>query len=144
MDEPPIPGSRVRATTKHGTLTVDEIAEIQPGMARLMDELGRRWATVYLAAKEGKWDLALYMQKESAMLLRTMALSRPKYREDLETFSKGFMDPVRQALEGRDWPRFEGAYDRSVKASDAYHAKYGKGFIHFRVPQDLSGSSWLG
>ena len=36
VPEDTIPGSRVRATTKHGPLTVDEIAEMQPGMSRLM------------------------------------------------------------------------------------------------------------
>jgi len=39
MPEDPVPGSRVRTTTKHGVLTVDEIASMLPGMSRLMDEL---------------------------------------------------------------------------------------------------------
>ena len=49
MEEGPIPGARVRATTTHGTLTVDEIAAMQPGMARLMDELSRRYWVLYYA-----------------------------------------------------------------------------------------------
>src|SRR2546430_6336145 len=53
MDEA-IPGSRVRAATKHGTLTVDELAAMQPGMARLMDELSRRYWVLYYAAKDRK------------------------------------------------------------------------------------------
>src|SRR5438876_267170 len=54
MDEA-IPGSRVRATTKHGTLTVDELAAMQPGMARLMDELSRRGPEV-AASGLGMWQ----------------------------------------------------------------------------------------
>src|SRR5207302_1242773 len=56
MEEGPLPGARVRATTKHGTLTVDEIAAMQPGMARLMDELSRRYWVLYYAAKAGNWE----------------------------------------------------------------------------------------
>src|SRR5437764_14514303 len=86
MDEPPMPGSRVRATTKHGTLTVDEIAAMQPGMARLMDELSRRYWVLYYAAKAGNWELAAYMERESTKILQTASVSRPKYRDDLAAF----------------------------------------------------------
>ena len=71
MAETPIPGSRVRATTKHGTLTVDEIAAMQPGMARLMDEVSRRYWVLYYAAKARNWELARYMLKESEKVLTT-------------------------------------------------------------------------
>src|SRR5207245_3554471 len=70
MDEGPIPGARVRATTKHGALTVDESAAMQPGMARLMDELSRRYWTLFYAAKARNWELANYMAKEAQKVLR--------------------------------------------------------------------------
>src|SRR5438132_7177833 len=81
MDEPPMPGSRVRATTKHGTLTVDEIAAMQPGMARLMDEFSRRYWVLYYAAKAGNWEFAAYMERESEKILQTASVARPKYRD---------------------------------------------------------------
>src|SRR5436309_14549392 len=76
MDEPPMPGSRVRATTKHGTLTVDEIAAMQPGVARRMDELSRRYWDPYYAAKAGNWEVAAYMEPESAKILQPDAGAR--------------------------------------------------------------------
>jgi len=139
MDEAPIPGSRVRAATKHGTLTLDEIAETQPGMARLMDELGRRYWTLYYAAQAGNWALARYMERESEKLLRTIAVVRPKYAEDLAAFAKDFLEPIARAVESKDWPAFDRAYRHGIEASNAYHEKYRKGFIRFRLPDRPPG-----
>ncbi len=135
VDEAPIPGSRVRARTKHGELTVDELAEMQPGMARLMDELARRFWVLHYAAKGGNWALAAYMEQESEKLLKTMAVARPKYREDLEVFSREWFGPIAGAVEDRDLAAFDVAYGAAIRASDDYHAKYNKGFIRFRVPE---------
>lgn len=134
MDDAPLPGARVRATTKHGSLTVDEIAEMQPGMARLMDEFSRRYWVLYYAAKAGNWDLANYMEREASKLLTTMAVARPKYRADLEAFAKGCLAPLAAAITARDFAAFDAAYRKGIEASDEYHAKYNKSFIGFRLP----------
>src|SRR3979409_227875 len=117
MDEPPIPCARVRATTKHGMLTVDEIAAMQPGMARLMDELSRRYWVLYYAAKAGNWELAADEEKETEKLLKTAAASRPKYRDDIATFIRLRLAPLAAAIEAKDWPSFELAYERGVDDS---------------------------
>ena len=134
MAETPIPGSRVRATTKHGTLTVDEIAAMQPGMARLMDEVSRRYWVLYYAAKARNWELARYMLKESEKVLTTASVARPKYREDLASFVRDRLDPIADAIERKDWEAFEAAYRRGIADSDTYHDKYNKRFIRFRLP----------
>ena len=109
MDEA-IPGSRVRAATKHGTLTVDELAAMQPGMARLMDELSRRYWVLYYAAKAGNWELAGYMERESEKILQTASVARPKYREDIAAFLRNRFGPVASAIEAKDWRAFDAAY----------------------------------
>ncbi len=124
----------MRATTKHGTLTVDELADLQPGMARLMDELAHRYWVLYYAAKGGNWELAHYMERESEKLLSVMARVRPKYAADLESFRTQDLGPVAAAIEARDWPAFDRECRKSVAASDGYHAKYNKRFIRFRIP----------
>lgn len=134
MPEDVIPGSRVQATTKHGTLNVDDLAAMQPGMARLMDELAHRYWVLYYAAKGGNWALARYMEKESEKLLETMALARPKYKDDLAAFARERCEPLVRAIEARDWDAFEVAYRRGIQDSDRYHEKYNKGFIRFRLP----------
>jgi len=133
MDEA-IPGSRVRGTTKHGSLTVDDIAAMQPGMARLMDELGRRYWTLYYAAKAGNWELARYMEKESEKILKIASVARPKYEEDLADFVRETLAPLVAAIDAKDWISFEKAYRHAIAESDRYHEKYNKGFIRFRLP----------
>jgi hypothetical protein len=129
-----IAGDRVRAATKHGPLTVDEIGEALPGGARIMDEIGRRYWVLYYAAKAGNWELARYMEKESEKLLAIMATVRPKYAQDLETFVRDSFGPIRQAVDAKDWAAFEAAYRRGIESSDVYHEKYNKGFLRFRLP----------
>lgn len=134
MPDDAIPGSRVTATTKHGPLTLDEIGEMLPGGARLMDELAHRFWVLYYAAKAGNWDLARYMERESEKALAILGKVRPKYAADLESFVKEDLRRLGAAIEARDWAAFEAAYKRSVDASDEYHAKYNKPFIRFRLP----------
>ena len=43
------------AHTKHGDLALDQIAEMMPGMARLMVEISDRYWIMYYAAKGGNW-----------------------------------------------------------------------------------------
>jgi hypothetical protein len=134
MPEEAVPGSRVRASTKHGDLTVDEIGEMQPGGARLMDEFSRRYWVLYYAAKAGNWELARYMERESEKLLAILGKARPKYAADLDVFVHENLGPVAAAIEARDWRSFEEAYRRGIEASDVYHAKYNKAFLRFRLP----------
>lgn len=134
MPDEVIPGSRVRAATKHGELTVDEIGEMQPGGARLMDEFAQRYWVLYYAAKGGNWELARYMERESEKVLAILGKSRPKYAADLATFLREDLAPIAAAIEARDWAAFEAAYRRGVDASDVYHAKYNKAFLRFRLP----------
>src|SRR5437879_12537064 len=109
MDEGPIPGARVRATTKHGALTVDEIAAMQPGMARLMDELSRRYWTLFYAAKARNWALAGYMAKEAQKVLKTASVARPKYADDIAAFVRDTVGSLTAAIESKDWPAFQTA-----------------------------------
>ncbi|HYM40109.1 MAG TPA: hypothetical protein VEY12_08215 [Thermoplasmata archaeon] len=134
MAEDQIPGSRVRITTKHGSLTADELGDVLPGAARLMDELARRYWVLYYAAKSGSWELARYMEKESEKVLAILGQVRPKYAADVNVFLREDLPPVVRAIEAKDWPGFDAAYRRSVDASDRYHEKYNKGFLRFRLP----------
>src|SRR5437870_13918210 len=118
MDNGPIPGARVRATTKHGALTVDEIAAMQPGMARLMDELSRRYWTLFYAAKARNWELASYMAKEAQKVLKTASVARPKYAEDIATFVRDPFGAIPAAIESEDWPACAKAQRKGISAAE--------------------------
>jgi hypothetical protein len=124
----------VRIRTKHGELTLQQIAEMQPGMARLMDEYGRRFWALYYAAKAGNWELARYMHKQLLGLGNIAAVARAKYAESMREFERDHMGPLGEAIKRKEWGAFEAEYRRAVAASDTYHAKFNYGFIHFQLP----------
>lgn len=132
--EEKVPGERVVAKARHGELTVDEIADLLPGGAALMDALARRYWVMWYAARGGNWDLARYEWRESVKILHAMAKVRPKYAADLAEFEKEKFGPVGKALDAGDFPAFERAYREGIEASDTYHGKWGKPYIRFRLP----------
>ncbi len=124
--------SRIR--TKHGELSLEQLAEMQPGMARIMDEYGRRFWAMYYAAKAGNWDLARYMHSEMLKLGNVAVVVRPKYAEALRKFEGEHLAPLGEAIRKRDAAAFEARYRETLAASDEYHDRFHKGFIRFRLP----------
>lgn len=115
-------------------MTLDQLAEMQPGMARLMAEYGQRFWTMYYAAKAGNWALARYMHSEMRKLGRIVPVVRPKYAEGMAAFEAAFLAPLASAIEASDWDAFESAYRRALAGSDEYHDRFAKTFIRFRLP----------
>lgn len=113
---------------------MDDLGAMVPGMARLMDELSRRYWVLYYAAKASNWELARYEWRESRTLLGIMRVVRPKYARDLEAFDSEVMAEIGRTLEAEDFDAFDRAYREGIAASDRYHAKLNKGFIRFRLP----------
>lgn len=124
----------VVARTKHGDLTLDQLAEVQPGLARLMDELARYFWYLYYAAKGGNWELARLHHGTALTVIRTAKTLRPKYAADLTTFEQQCMQPVAEAITKQDWAAFDRAYHRAVEESDRYHDKYGYSYIRYVLP----------
>ncbi len=133
-DEERIPGERVVGRTRHTELTVDQIADLQHGLADLMDVFGRRYWVMVYAARGGNWDLARYEWRESVKLLHQMATTRPKYAQDLAAFETVRFTPIGRALEAADLTAFEEAMRAGIEASDTYHGKWAKPYIRFRIP----------
>ncbi len=128
-----MPEGKIR--TRHGEISLEDLAEVQPGMARLMDELARRVQYTYYAAKGGNWDLARHELKQAIGINNIAGKLRPKYDEDLKEFNTRFFAPVGEAIEKKDWKRFEALFSEAVGASDTYHEKYGYGYIRYLLPR---------
>ena len=122
--------------TKHGAMTLEQIAEMQPGMARLMVEYAQRFWTMFYAAKAGNWPLAKYSHSEMMKLGRIVPVVRPKYADGMREFEAAFMGPLAAGIAARDWTAFETAYRRAVGGSDEFHDRYAKPFIRFRLPPE--------
>jgi len=73
------PGQPV-GRTRYGELTLDQIAEVQPGLGRLMPLVSDRYWIMYYAARGGNWALARYCLDQIRALFRVGATTRPQFR----------------------------------------------------------------
>ena len=115
-------------------LTIDELARQQPGMDRLMAEVGPRVHRLYYAAKAGNWPLAAYYAKSAAKQLALSAESRPKYEPEMTAYLREDFEPVTQAIKSKDGPAFGAAYARMVDRANELHGVFGKPYLGWRTP----------
>ena len=135
---------KIVGKTKHGEITIDQLAQIQPGMARLMDEISRRFYYLYYAAKGGNWPMAKHQYNETIAIMNIVKITRPKYAQDMETYEKHHISPLLEAIEKKDWKGFEASYKKAVEGSDYYHDKYDYSFIRFVLPSKPPEHMYLG
>jgi hypothetical protein len=115
-------------------LTLDELAQTQPGMDRLMAEIGDRAWRLYHAGHAGNWPLAGYFCRTLGKHLRMSAFVRPKYADAMDEFLETDFAPVRDAISAGDGPAFEEAWRHLVERINHWHEHFGKGYIVWRTP----------
>ena len=126
---------RIVGKTKHGELTLDQIAGLQPGMAEFMLALAHRVHVMYFACKAGNWPLGMYQLRGIRKILNGASLTRPKYKEALEQFAKEHLDGLDKAMERQSSEEFEMLMRSMVEAGDRYHAEFGYPYIRYRIPE---------
>jgi hypothetical protein len=136
--------SEAKAKTPHGEMTIDQLAEIQPGMAALMKEVGERYTNTYYAAKGGNWKLAAHQLNQLRTAFRTAKVTRPKFADDLAAFDKEYLQPIFKAIHDRDWEAFERAFANGEEGSDIYHDKRGYPYVRYLLPKDPPSNLHLG
>ena len=97
-----------------GNMAIDEIATIQPGLGRLMPEIGNRTWKLYYAGKAENWPNAMYQWKETTKLFETGAYTRPKHEAAIEEYLRDSWAPLKAAIEAEDLTQFMAAFDRAV------------------------------
>jgi hypothetical protein len=115
-------------------LTIDELALMQPGMDRLMAEIGQRVHRLYYAAQAENWKLAEYFYNSTVKQLKLCATSRPKYAPDMAAYLEEDCAPVREALRAQDPDAFETAYAAFVDRANHYHDVWKKPWLHWVTP----------
>jgi hypothetical protein len=115
-------------------LDIEQLTALQPGLARLMPEIGDRFWKAFYAAQAANWPLAAWQLRELRKLMRLGAVTRPKYTVDLETYISEDVDPLLAAVEAADFPRFERIYREAVDAANELHRRWNKEFIVWRLP----------
>lgn len=115
-------------------LTIDEMAATQPGLDRLMAELGPRMHRLRYAAAAGNWGLAGYFHKSVVKQLGLCAFARPKYEAPITAYLIEDCEPVRLAIKAQDPAAFERAYSTMVARANFYHDEWGKPYLHWVCP----------
>ncbi len=118
----------------HRDLTLEDLARIQPGLGRIMPEIGARTWKLYYAAQAQNWPLAEFQAKEIAGLMELGAFTRPKHAEALNQYLEKNWKPLQDAVHNKDWPAFEAAFHKAIKAANAYHDLKGKPYIVWQLP----------
>ena len=128
-DDQPIVGR-----TKHGELTLDQLAELQPGLGQLMPLVGERYWTCYYAAQGGNWGLAAYELRGLLSLFTKMSTTRPKYKGMLENYSKKIFDPLQQHIAAKDFAAFEKTYQDGIALANKMHVASNHAEIVWKLP----------
>ena len=127
-------GDKPSGYSGHAYFSIDDIAAMLPGPARLMHEVGTRWWKVYYAAKEGNWPLAEYEVKEVHELIDICIITRPKYEQFMEPFLNENLKSVLGAIQKKDWAEFEAAYHQAIHDANDYHKAADKPLIRWKLP----------
>ena len=96
-----------RIRTKHGEVTLEEIAALLPGAGDIMVIVSRNYGNLWHAAHGGNWDLASFYFRRTRTLLRNLSVTRPKYEAQLDEFERDHLDPIGEALLARDLIGFD-------------------------------------
>jgi len=135
-------GDETRA--KQPELTLAQIAQVLPGTGEIMASVGNAWWKCAYAARGGNWELAAYFARRVRGLQRGLAVTRPKYAEDLAVFEAEHLAPILVALDAHDRPAFERAYAAATDRANELHVKWAKPYIRWVLPEDAPKDLELG
>ncbi|HSR48733.1 MAG TPA: hypothetical protein VLL77_12195 [Anaerolineales bacterium] len=124
----------VRGRSRHGELDLDQLVELQPGLGRLMPEVGRRYWVLYHAAHGGNWGLAAYQLRQIVHLFRIGSTTRPKRAAMMESYRQEIFEPLAAAIEAGDLLAFDRIYEEGIRSADRFHAATNHPEIRWRLP----------
>jgi len=120
--------------TKHGELTLDQLAELQPGLGQLMPLMSDRYWILYYAAKGGNWALADYQLRSLRSLFKKGATTRPKYKAMLDSFAERIFDPLAAHIQARNFLEFEKTYQAGIELTNKMHVATEHAEIVWKLP----------
>src|SRR5215831_14507447 len=102
-----------RVRTKHTELTLEEIAAALPGTGEVMASVSWCFAMCGHAATGGNWDLSAYYLRRTRSLLRGLAVTRPRYADQVRDYDTGVMEDLYQSVLARNDAGFGALYRRA-------------------------------
>jgi predicted HD phosphohydrolase len=121
--------------TRHGDLTLEQIADGLPGTGELMASVSHCFGTAWHAGRAGKWELAAYYTRRVRGLMRTLAGRRPNYASQLDEFVRDGLEPLLRAIVDQDESKFRTRYAVCVVMANRYHVDTGHTYIEWTPPE---------
>ena len=121
---------------KGGSFDLSDLGHLMPGMAEIMPLVGARIWKCYYAGKAHNRTLAAFQLKEAVNLMEKGAILRPKYSEDMDQFIGGIVATISRCIQDEDWNGFETAFTTMIEEANAYHEKYDKSFLRWKMPDE--------
>lgn len=114
---------------------INVLADLQPGKADLMFDVGLRANVLNTAGKKQNWALAAFEAHEIEKTLEKLMITRPALATDLEDFILNDLDPVHAAATAvtPDKAVFKAALDTMVAACNSCHVAYGESHLTVKL-----------
>lgn len=116
------------------SMTIEDMATVQPGLARLMPEVGARTWKLFYAAKAGNWPMAKFQWKEIRGLMELGAFMRPKHEAALNQYLGEEWKELEATIVEENFPKFEELFHKAIDAANAYHELKEKPYIRWKLP----------
>ncbi len=114
---------------------LDAIAAIQPGLGTVMIEYGNRFTDAYFAARGGNWGLAQYQLNEMIEIQEVGEITRPRHADALKGFEDGYLAPLKEAVENKDFTGFDEAFRDAVAGCNDCHVGTEHAYVKYVLPQ---------
>ncbi len=117
------------------TFDAEQLARLQPGLARLMPEIANRFWRAAYAARAARWRLARWQLSEMVKLFQLCTITRPKYADDIAEYLHDDVEPLLAAVAAEDLSAFESRLWEAIDAANQFHRRWDKGFIVWKLPE---------
>jgi len=117
------------------SMSIEDMAAIQPGLARIMPEIGARTWKLFYAAKHQNWPMAKFQYKEIIGLFEMGAFMRPKHEAAINQYLAENWKPLEATIADKDFASFEKAFHAAIDAANAYHELKEKPYIYWKLPE---------
>ena len=116
-------------------MTIEDMATIQPGLARIMPEVGARTWKLYYAAKAQNWPMAKFQYKEIQRPDGARRLHASEARGGAEPVPGRELEAARGAdREARTSPPSRRPSTSAIDMANAYHELKEKPYIRWKLP----------